>query len=148
MDDKSSANCLGSGSGRLRTNKRATARTAVDAPSTALESVACVTTARPTGDSAAPATGRGRRAGRVARRSTLEQNVIRTVSGLAFRRVLQGKAVVEPQDGGGWLIMFPDANVCYAATRSLAEKTLKRWAKRNLGRVEHAVGIMRVEWRG
>ncbi len=89
----------------------------------------------------------GNQAGRVGRRNTRDPDVIRTTSGLAWRRVLQGKAVVEHQDGEGFMIMFPDGNVTFARHRALAELTLKRWAKRNLGRTPNAVGILRVEWR-
>ena len=72
---------------------------------------------------------------------------MRTTSGFAFNCVRQGKAIVEPQDGGGFLILLPDASVCFAATREIAQQTLKRWAKRNLHGVPNAVGVLRVEWR-
>lgn len=59
----------------------------------------------------------------------------------------QGLTVIEPDDEGGYLIMYPDGTIGHAVTRRAAERKVKHWYKCNLGPSGMKMGIGRIEWR-
>lgn len=68
-------------------------------------------------------------------------------------KVRQGKAVIEEQADGGFLVMTPDGEVTMVLAKRDAERRCNRWFKRDLERtvkttrVEGLVGIGTIEWR-
>jgi len=57
----------------------------------------------------------------------------------------QGMAVVERDDFGGFLIMFPTGEIVSARDKTQAEIKLAAWAKKHQDRL--ALNTMTVEWR-
>ncbi len=59
----------------------------------------------------------------------------------------QGLAVVEPDDGGGVLVMLPDGTIKPAKSTKSACQIVKRWS-RKLTDSEHQSGYVTIEYRG
>ena len=70
-----------------------------------------------------------------------------------IHRVTQGKAVVEEQSDGAFMVMTPDGEVRWAVTKKDAERRVAAWFRRDLERIvkttrtEGLVGVGTIEWR-
>jgi len=59
---------------------------------------------------------------------------------------IQGKAIVEPDENSGYLVMFPDGDIMRAKNPSIALARIKRWFKQNM-KGKKAIGVGKIEWR-
>ena len=85
---------------------------------------------------------------------TMNSAKVTTVTHLGnMMKVPQGKAVVEEQAAGNFMIVMPDGAIQLAVTHRDAERRIKAWFKRNLEhlvkttRAEGLIGIGTIEWR-
>lgn len=83
--------------------------------------------------------------------TTAKQTIIQHLGNVT--KVRQGKAVVEEQNAGGFMVMMPDGAVQFAMTKKDAERRLNVWFKRDLERLvkttrtDGLIGIGIIEWR-
>jgi len=59
---------------------------------------------------------------------------------------IQGKAIVEPDEDSGYLVMFPGGDIWRAKNKREAVARIKRWFKQNM-KGKDAIGVGKIEWR-
>jgi len=136
--------------------KKASVKTATGSPFISVANADSTTTSGCNDVGSGMASSHGNRGNRGDRPmlSAVNTDLVRTLTGYAYKRVNQGTAIIRliqntggPRKGHFYHIDMPDNSVYRAASKPEVKRIVTSWARRKLRGIENAVGLLRLEWR-